>query len=495
MGFISLHRINLPAERIAIGQGRIFFKIYPKQFFVSQPRLPKSIPFIVANEAAERFSYYGMRSILTTFLVTQFYNPLNQPALAASAGAKANELTHFFIALSYFLPVLGALAADWFFGKYKVILWLSFVYCIGNFFTAAFNHDLDLFILGIVLIAVGAGGIKPCVSANVGDQFTDENRSLLSKGFSLFYFSINSGSFIATLLIPVVMQHYGPVVAFGLPGILMLIATLVFILGSKYYIKLPPSGFKKENFIAISFYALLKKKKGVPLWQGALSKYSEKSVEGVKAVWNILAVFIFVPVFWALYDQNTSEWVLQATRMDLHVFGIEILAQQVQSVNAILILVFIPLFTSVIYPFLKRKGVKLFAYRKMTAGFILTILAFLIIYSIQLKIDHGAKPGIIWQVWAYVLLTAGEICLYLTGLEYAYIQAPPSMKSTIMSLWLLTVSVGNLIVSFINNSIAGGGVFSGLTGARYYLFFIIVGAITTVLFFMVARRFKESLPA
>jgi len=85
-----------------------------------KPRYPKSVPFIIGNEAAERFSFYGMRSILVTFLVAQFYNPAHNPALTIVAEAKANQMTHLFVTLAYALPFVGGLVADWFTGKYKV---------------------------------------------------------------------------------------------------------------------------------------------------------------------------------------------------------------------------------------------------------------------------------------------------------------------------------------------------------------------------------------
>src|SRR3569833_502126 len=92
-------------------------------------RFPRAVPFIIGNEAAERFSFYGMRSILATFLIAQFFNPHKDPHLQNHAEALANEQTHTFVALAYFMPMVGGIVADWFFGKYKVILWISLVYC------------------------------------------------------------------------------------------------------------------------------------------------------------------------------------------------------------------------------------------------------------------------------------------------------------------------------------------------------------------------------
>src|SRR4028119_337578 len=110
---------------------------------------PKSVPYIIGNEAAERFSFYGMRSILPTFLVAQFFNPTANPALQTVAEAQANEQTHFFVALAYTMPLVGGLLADWFFGKYKVILYISLVYCIGHLTLALYDHDLQGFTLGL----------------------------------------------------------------------------------------------------------------------------------------------------------------------------------------------------------------------------------------------------------------------------------------------------------------------------------------------------------
>ena len=457
-------------------------------------RFPRSINYIVGNEAAERFSFYGMKAILTTFLVTQFFNPTNNEALQKTAEAAANEKTHLFYTLTYFLPVLGGLAADWFFGKYRIILWLSVVYCIGNFIMAASVNNLNIFLIGLMLIAVGAGGIKPNVSANVGDQFDSKNQQLISKAFSIFYFSINFGSFFSTLLLPVILQRFGPVIAFGLPGILMVISIIVFIAGNKQFVKKPPIGFRKVNFVSVNGYMLWKLftgKKGESVIDQARKKFSSESVNAIMQVWKILATFAFIPVFWALYDQNSSEWVLQATHLNLRLAGVTWLPQQIQSVNPILILAFIPLFSGYFYPALEKRGINFTPYRKIATGLILTALSFIIIYFIQLKIDAGGTPPVIYQVFAYIILTAAEVLISITGLEYAYTQAPESMKSTLMSFWLLTVSAGNFLVTLINSNIAAGGFLAKLEGANYYLFFIIVMLLTITVFLFVSRKWNR----
>lgn len=463
---------------------------------MTQPaKYPKGIPYIIGNEAAERFSFYGMKAILTTFLVTQFFNPGNNPELRITSEAEANNITHLFNTMVYLLPLLGAILADWFFGKYKIILYLSIVYCAGHACLAIFEKDLTGFMFGLLLIAVGSGGIKPCVSANLGDQFDDSNKVLLSKAYSMFYFSINAGSFFSMMLIPIILRYTTPAVAFGIPGILMGIATLLFYFGRNKYIRTPPSGIKKENFIAISLYALAhfkQKQKGSSLLNVAKVKFSETAVEAVKTVWQIIAVFSVIPIFWALNDQNSSEWVLQARHLDLIFLGYTLLPEQVQSANAILVLIYIPLFNYVIFPFFEKRNIRLLPYTKIGIGFILTILSFVIIYWLQLKIDEGTAPPVGWQLLAYAVITAGEVLVYQTGLEYAYTKAPASMKSTIMAFWLLTISIGNLIVSGINNSIAHKGLFSALEGANYYLFYIALMLLATIVYYFLSKTFEKT---
>ncbi|MES2731948.1 MAG: POT family MFS transporter [Bacteroidota bacterium] len=457
-------------------------------------KYPKSVPYIIGNEAAERFSFYGMRAILPTFLVAQFFNPAHNPALQTVAEAQANEQTHFFVALAYTMPLVGGILSDWFFGKYKVILYISLVYCLGHLTLSLFDTNLSGFTFGLVLIAFGAGCIKSCVSANVGDQFDVSNQHLMSKVYGWFYFSINAGSVFATVLIPLIYSKYGASWAFGVPGILMALATLIFWLGRKSYIKLPPSGIKKDNFITISLYALThqgKKQQGQDWLDVAIGKFPAETVEGIKAVYRVLIVFAFIPVFWALWDQCLSEWVLQATKLDLNVLGYTFLAEQIQTVNPFFLLTLIPVFTYGIYPFFEKLGIKTTPLRRIGTGLALTALSFVVIALIQEQIDAGHQPSIGWQLIAYFILSAGEVLVSITGLEYAYTQAPKSMKSTMSAIWFLMVAIGNLFVSMINNSIANKGFFAQLEGATYYWFFVGLMSAFVVVFALISGKMKE----
>ena len=390
--------------------------------------MPPGIPFIIGNEAAERFSFYGMRTILVVFMV-QYLHFMDGGGGGGLSSNQAVEYYHQFASWVYFTPLLGALAADIFLGKYRTILWLSIVYCLGHAALACMgshgNSPWWLF-AGLLLICLGSGGIKPCVSAHVGDQFGKNNHHLLSRIYNWFYFSINFGSFFSTLLTPWLLEKHGPHWAFGVPGVLMAIATFMFWLGRNRFVHIPPSGlgFFKEAF----------------------------SREGMIALGKLIPLFAFIAVFWSLYDQTGSSWVLQAEQMNLRFLGIDWLESQIQAVNPILILVFIPLFTFIIYPWMNRLF-PLSPLRKIGIGMVLIAASFALTTLIQTWIDAGQRPSIGWQIVAYIIITAAEIMVSIVGLEFAYTQAPKAMKSWIMALFWLSVWGGNQFTAQVNHII------------------------------------------
>ncbi|MDN3580938.1 POT-type proton-dependent oligopeptide transporter [Mucilaginibacter flavus] len=455
-------------------------------------KIPRAVPFIIGNEFAERFSFYGMRSILAVFLVHQFFNHESDVV----ANAHSNSINHMFSTLVYATPLLGAILADWFFGKYRVILIGSLIYTIGHFLLSMFDTNLAGFQTGLIIIAFSAGAIKSCVSANVGDQFDHSNQHLMSTIYSWFYFSINAGSMVSLFLIPLIYDKFGAAWAFGVPGILMALATAIFFSGSKSYVKLPAKGINKANFVSVSFYALMRKIRPLEpgtAWEQTEAKYGHEKVDGIKAVWRIMAVFAFIPVFWSLWDMNSAEWVLQSTKLDLSlgIFGWTILPSQIQTVNAVFLLVMIPLFNFGFYPLAKKLGLKLTPLRKIGFGLLVTAGSFLIIALLQEKVDKGLHPSVWWQILAYAVLSAGEVLVSLVGLEYAYTQSPISMKSTMTAIWYFTYSVGSFFNTIVNNSIAKGGFYARFTGASFYWLFTGICLGFFVLFLFVSPRLKE----
>ncbi|TWI97636.1 POT family proton-dependent oligopeptide transporter [Mucilaginibacter frigoritolerans] len=466
---------------------------------VKKSRFPKSVPFIIGNEAAERFSFYGMRSILTLFLVKQFFNPTGSAALSQQADAHANKLNHLFVMVAYALPFVGGMVADWFTGKYKLILYISMVYCLGHLLLSMFDTSLGGFEFGMLVVAIGAGGIKSCVSANVGDQFDASNQDLLSKIYGWFYFSINAGSMLSTIAIPITYRLYGPKWAFGIPGILMALATLIFFLGRKLYVKVPPQGVNRNNLVFITFYALThigQRRPGESLLDVAKGPFDPEKVEGMKAVYRVMAVFFFALAFWAVWDQCLSEWTLYAAKSDRNInlgftsFVID--PGSVSTFNTVFLMIFIVLFNYGLYPFLDKLGLKTTPLRRLGTGLILTALSFVVIAFTHNSIEHGGTPSIWWQILAFMILSAAEVLVSITGLEYAYTHSPKSMKSTMTGLWLLVVSFGNLITAVVNSFIEGGGWWArNLKGANYEWFFVIFIGVFVVAFLFISPRLKE----
>jgi POT family proton-dependent oligopeptide transporter len=423
--------------------------------------MPPGVPYMVANEAAERFSYYGMRGILVVFMTQHLLAA--DGSLAVMEKAEAMEHYHDFLSAVYFFPLLGAFLADVWLGKYRTILYLSIVYCFGHLALSLDETRMGLAV-GLGLIAIGSGGIKPCVSANVGDQFGQSNRHLLEKVFGWFYFSINAGSMFSTVLIPKLLKHYGPQVAFAVPGVLMFVATLCFWLGRYKFAHIPPTGW------------------------GALREL--RSREGLSALGRMGALYLFVAIFWALYDQTSSAWILQAANMnlDLGIYTPE--PAETHTLNPILILIFMPLFEYLIYPAIERVF-PLTALRKISIGFFLTALSFAISAVIENWITAGERPHFAWQALAYAVMTAAEVMVSITCLEFSYTQAPPKMKSLLMAEFLLSVSLGNQFTAQVNAYFQGPDGKSTLQGASYYWLFCGAMLVTAVAFIFFARTFRE----
>ncbi len=497
--------------------------------------MPRQIPYIIGNEGCERFSFYGMRNILTPFLVSSLllYAP------EAERAGIAKDVFHTFVIGVYFFPLLGGWLADRFFGKYRTVFWMSLVYCIGHGFLAVFEDNRTGFYTGLFLIAFGSGGIKPLVVSFVGDQFDQTNKHLAKIVFDAFYWIINFGSFFASLLMPIFLHEFGASVAFGIPGLLMLIATIIFWAGRHKYVHVPPAPPNPDSFVRVVRTALFTRAEGdsgnglfvacVGLALGAIAiayvnrlgfvssiclalvfaigfgglgarmqldrarrVHSDEAVQGVAGVLRVLIVFALVTPFWSLFDQKASTWVLQANDMArpewFH-------PAQMQALNPILVLLLIPFNNVVLYPLLRRLGYEPTALRRMGFGIAFSGLAWIAAGAIQLAIEGGDPVSITWQVLPYALLTFGEVLVSATGLEFAYSQAPASMKGVIMAFWYLAVTVGNLWVLLVNASVRNDAVISriaatGLSENAFLMFFFAAFALASATCFaLYAKRY------
>ncbi|XP_026524699.1 solute carrier family 15 member 1 [Notechis scutatus] len=371
---------------------------------------PLSIFFIVINEFCERFSYYGMRAVLVLYF--KFFLHWDDNLSTA--------IYHTFVALCYLTPILGALIADSWLGKFKTIISLSIVYTVGQVVLSISsindlmdgNHDgapddinipIAFSMIGLVLIALGTGGIKPCVAAFGGDQFEEDQEKQRSRFFSIFYLSINAGSLLSTIITPILRgvecgihdkQKCYPL-AFGVPAALMAVALFVFIIGSRMYKKVKPEGnimvqVGKSILFAIRnrFKHRSKRFPKREHWlDWATEKYDKRLITEIKMVLKVLFLYIPLPMFWALFDQQGSRWTLQATTMDGNIGSIQIQPDQMQTVNPILIVIMVPVVDVIIYPLIKKCHINFTPLRKMTVGMLLAALAFVVAAVVQIGID------------------------------------------------------------------------------------------------------------
>lgn len=465
-------------------------------------KMPPSLPYIVANEFAERFCFYGINAILVAYMID----------FLKFGDAQAATWQALFKSGAYFFPLLGAMVSDIFLAKFKTIISFSLVYVTGCFVIAFGGESETALLLGMFLVAFGTGGIKPCVSTNVGDQFTAANAHLIERAFSYFYIAINAGSSISIYFCPELLASpdYGPQWAFGVPGVMMAFATLVFWMGRKKFAVVPAAmskpGLALPAFLLVFFtvlaftgvvfmacrassvfapfailvatFTLLGSLAGVAVLflktglreklPAELRVWLERSLtgEGLTIVGKLLGLYVFIAFFWSLWDQsNGNSWTIQAQSalMDKRLFGFlagvpgfeslatyEMLPAQVQVVNGLFILMLVPIFTFGIYPLL-GKFFAVTPLRKIGIGFFVVAASFVIVAWIEQRIQSGFTVSMWWQISAYGVLTAAEVLVSITALEYSYKQAPLYMKSFIMSLFLLSTSVGNAFTAAVNS--------------------------------------------
>nr|XP_018670182.1 solute carrier family 15 member 2-like isoform X1 [Ciona intestinalis]XP_026693216.1 solute carrier family 15 member 2-like isoform X2 [Ciona intestinalis] len=370
-----------------------------KQIVTKQKKgFPKCIFFILGNEFCERYSYYGMRTILVLYL--KYYLHWDEDT--------ATAVYHAFTVLAYLFPIFGAIVADSWWGKYNTILYLSIVYALGMILNmlgaigTLGNTTVHAVLssMGLLVIAFGTGGIKPCVSAFGGDQFDEDQDQYRRSFFSLFYFAINAGSLVSTFVSPIIRDEvtcFGDdcyALAFGIPAALMVIAIFSFFMGTRFYYRQPPTGniffeVPKAIYRALSarWNAPVKDKKH---WMDyALETTDAKLVRDIKYVLRIVVLYIPLPLFWTLFDQQGSRWTLQAVRMDGYVGSLRVLPDQMQICNPLMIVTLIPLFEVTLYPCLRHFKINFTPLRRMTLGMLLAGLAFVVAALVQMMIDEN----------------------------------------------------------------------------------------------------------
>jgi POT family proton-dependent oligopeptide transporter len=352
--------------------------------------------------------------------------------------------------------------------------------------------------------------------------------------FDSFYWIINFGSFFASLFMPIFLRQLGPAFAFGVPGVLMFVSTMILWLGRKRYVMVPPAPPNPHSFLRVSRTAIASGMRGqmltavgaiaaivsflliskfgfviaaclalvaiiafggMAVWlqlDGARGRHPEEAIAGVRAVLRVLVLFALVTPFWSLFDQKASTWVLQANAMSKPSW---FQSSQMQALNPALVMLLIPFNNLLLYPALRRFGYEMTALRRMTLGIAFSGLSWIVVGVMQLVLDRGTAFTITWQVLPYALLTFGEVLVSATGLEFAYSQAPLPMKSAIMAFWSLSVTIGNLWVLVVNAGVQNARVIdfikaSGFGVTAFQMFFFAAFAFAAALLFgLVARTY------
>lgn len=521
---------------------------------------------ILITETAERFAYFGFRAILVLYFTQSLlYEETTAIALFA-----------YMTCLAYLSPIFGAILADGHFGRYITILVFGCVYAVGLAIVtgAAFmttnHHDdddddarnLDLkrqfTFLGLFLVCIGTGGIKPCVSAFGADQVAKQAQdseheetmshsltensngldrndeicetAIVEKGddaehrvrafFASFYFCINFGALTSIFLIPIVRAHFGFGAAFLTPTIFIMLAMVAFLSKRKEYIHHVPGqdGTSLAATFQLCWWLLRQRLVKSPLITRCLpciqpsqhyplaNGETERSdnIEEIKGddadavrkqqlsdaahALHVMPILGMLPMFWMLYDQQGSVWTLQATRMALH--GLQ--PEQLNIVNPIEIMLFIPLFDRCIYPALEARGWNVSHLRRMGWGMLLAAFSFFVSGFLESVIQSREARGeaqvhVFWQLPQITILSVAEIFLSVTGLEFAYATSPDRLKAFLMAVYLLTTAVGDFFGGILYSS-----VFQHLNRATVMHVCAVLMLWNLALFWCVARWWERS---
>ncbi|KAJ1962384.1 peptide transporter ptr2 [Dipsacomyces acuminosporus] len=493
--------------------------------------IPRAAFLIIATEFCERFTYYGVSGIFQNYIQNGYKVPGSNPGAINGGKQMATGLGNFFQFWCYITPILGAIIADQWWGKYKTILFFAVIYMVGDIILtltsipSSIRHGgaLPGLIISMIIIGLGTGGIKSNVSPMVADQYQRhrpfvrklkngkevlvDRSATIQSIFNWFYWAINVGSLssIATTE----LEHnvdFWP--AYLLPTLMFIICIGVFWAGRNKYVRRPPTGsilIKAVSCFSTGFKESRKaKKEGRVLTNDDSERISwleyakptnmvrvpaslawdDRFVDELRGTLKACKVFLFYPIYWLCYGQMTNNLVGQAGEMNTGSVPNDIM----QNIDPIFLIIFIPIFDKIFYPAMRRCGMEIGPVLRISIGFLFAAIAMAyaaivqhLVYSSGPYYDHpGNKNNDISaaiQIPAYAFIAWSEIFASITGLEYAYTKAPETMKSIVMSLFLFT-NCGGAILAFCFNPVAADphlvknfAICSGLMGIFTVLFY------------------------
>ncbi|KAL1953755.1 hypothetical protein VTO42DRAFT_2286 [Malbranchea cinnamomea] len=450
--------------------------------------LPWSAFLVAVVELAERFTYYGVNGPFQNYMQHPYRNPSGVPGAIGLGQSRATGLSNFFQLWCYITSVLGGIVADQYLGKYNALVVFATAYLIGViilFVTSlpvAIEHGASLggLITAMIIIGLGTGGIKANISPLIAEQvkvqkpfvktlksgkrvIIDPSRTV-ERVYMMFYWCINVGglSAIATTELEL---HIGFWSAYLLPLCMFVVGFIVLIAGRKLYVVRPPKGSIVVNAFRVIWIGLKHRgnmEAAKPSYQqehhGNHSRpWDDRFVEELRRALVACRIFVYYPIYWVCYQQMLNNFISQAGTMELHGIPNDIM----QNINPLTIIIFIPICDRIGYPLLRKAGIKFHPITRITMGYFVAALAMAyaaicqkLIYNSPPCYDepmacpasnNGELPNQIHvavQTPVYLLTGLSEIFTSITGFEYAFTKAPPSMKSFVTALFLLTYAGG-----------------------------------------------------
>ncbi|MDI3409156.1 peptide MFS transporter [Streptomyces cavernicola] len=472
---------------------------------------PRGLATLFMTEMWERFSWYGMRGILTLYLVAAVLDgPLEgRETLAAAIYGVYN-------ALVYMLAMPGGWVADRLWGARKAVLVGGIIIAAGHFVLAIPNNAM--FFVGLLLIALGTGLLKPNISAMVGGLYSGADSARRDAGFTLFYMSINVGALAAPLVVGTLGEKVNWHLGFAVAGIGMTLALVQYVIGGRHLGdvgKLPPTPATPEERRSV-----LRK---VLLWGGiaivavladvVLGTFDIEHVVNVMAVLGVVIpilyfatmfrspsmtaeerpkihafmwFFITAVLFWMIYDQSGSMLNLFANgKTDRMIGGWEFPASWLQSANPAWIIILAPIFAS-LWVWLAKRNREPSTVMKFSLAMLLIGGSFglMALAGAAAANSESGKVTVFWLLGVYLVQTLGELCLSPVGLSLSTKLAPAQFLSQIMGLWFLATATGNALNGWAVKLNAPMG------DAAYYTMWAIIAALAGVSFMLASKKIR-----
>lgn len=456
---------------------------------------PKALFILFFAEMWERFSYYGMRALLTLYMAKVLFIDMGQEL----ADTRALTIYGSYTSMVYLFPVLGGIVADKIFGFRKAVMWGGILMMLGHFTLAlegmAFEGNLLVFFTALALIIIGNGYFKPNISSFLGKFYNlDDPRK--DGAFTIFYMGVNIGAFLSTLTCGYVGEEIGWHYGFGLAGIGMGIGILVFyLMGEKVFGDkgLEPAleegqsgkilGIERKMFVYIASLV------GIPIVASLLDlnqmmstvllvlslgmivyllvvSFQDKDRVAGQRLWVVVVLFFFHAVFWALFEQAGGSITLFTDRnVDRSFFGSEIPASVFQSLNPLYIILLAPVF-SWFWIRLNKQGREPSTPMKFVLGLAQLGLGFLVIVIGAKMFSTNGMVPVFFLFVMYLLHTTGELSLSPVGLSMITKLSPDKIVGFVMGFWFLSIALANKLAGEIGKLTATEGLPAGASPAE-----------------------------